>query len=102
MCQSAAGHAESVVAASLTTVDQVRTRRGGPPPGFSPAEKPWANLPGEAAAAWCTFHSGSRYVVAATTQGGPRAVFMIGPATMVDPRACNEQHVCAADPPAIP
>ena len=84
MCQSAAGSDESVVAAHLTTVTQVRTRYGGPPPGFSPAEKPWAHLPGEAAAAWCTFQSGSRYVVAATTEGGRRAVFMVS-GTMFDP-----------------
>lgn len=84
MCQSAAGNNESVVAAHLTTVIQVRTRRGGPPPGHSPAEKPWAHLPDEAAAAWCTFQSGSRYVVAATTEGGRRAVFMISE-SMLDP-----------------
>ena len=84
MCQSAAGKDESVVAADGTAVTQVRTRRGGPAPGFSPAEKPWAHLPGEAAAAWCTFQSGSRYVVAATTVGGRRAVFMVS-GTMVDP-----------------
>jgi hypothetical protein len=84
MCQSAAGRDEAVVAAHLTTVTEVRTRRGGPPPGISPAEKPWAHLPGEAAAAWCTFQSGSRYVVAATTVGSRRAVFMIS-GTMFDP-----------------
>jgi hypothetical protein len=38
----------------------------------------------EAAAAWCTFQSGSRYVVAATTEGGRRAVFMVS-GTMFDP-----------------
>ncbi len=38
----------------------------------------------------------------ATTEGGPRAVFMILPGAMVDPRMCNEQVVCAQDPPRSP
>jgi len=85
MCQSAAGSGESVVAAYLTTVDQVRSRRGGPRPADpSQAEKLWADLPGDDAAAWCTFHSGSRYLVAATTAGRPRVGFMITD-TMFDP-----------------
>jgi hypothetical protein len=85
ICQSAAGSDESVVAAHLTTVDQVRGRRGGPRPADpSQAEKPWADLPGDDAAAWCTFHSGSGYIVAATTAGHPRVGFMVTD-TMFDP-----------------
>jgi hypothetical protein len=79
MCQAAAGSDETVVAAHLTTVSQVRTRRGGPraPSGVSPAEELWAHLPDQAPAAWCAFHSRSRYLVAATAEDGRRVGFMI-------------------------
>lgn len=92
LCRSGASGGESVVAAHLTTVDQVRTHRGGPYPGYSPAEKPWAGLPADDPAAWCAFHAGARYTVAAVTAEHPRISFTVTD-TMVDP---------GTDGPAIP
>jgi hypothetical protein len=84
ICGSAAADRETVVAAHLTTVNQVRTHRGGPRPGYSPAEQSWAHMPGDAVAAWCVFKSGSHYIITAAIQGASVVTFMIS-ATMFDP-----------------
>jgi hypothetical protein len=43
----------SFVDAYVTTVAEVRDRRGGPSPGYSPADAEWAALDGGEPAAWC-------------------------------------------------
>lgn len=83
MCRAGASPDESVEAAHLTTVEEVRDDRGGPG-DISPADKPWAQLPGAQPAAWCSFASPSGYVIAAVTSGGPVVGFMVS-AQMIDP-----------------
>jgi hypothetical protein len=53
LCARAAG-GDEVLGAWPTPVRLVREREGGPRPGYSPAAKAWAGLPGDAAAAWCS------------------------------------------------
>lgn len=91
MCRAAASETETVVAAHLTTVAQVRHRRGGPG-NTSRADKPWAQLPADAPAAWCSFKTASRYVIAAATPAGDVVTFMFSK-TMIDP---------GSEGPAIP
>lgn len=77
LCKRAIAPTDSVLAAALTTVDQVRKREGGPPPGNSPAARPWAQLPADEPAAWCTIKSGSSYAVAAAGPDGSLVRFMV-------------------------
>lgn len=65
-----------VLEAYLTTVDQVRHRTGGPSGATSPAAKPWADLPGDAPAAWCVVHEGDSYRIVAATADGPTVDFV--------------------------
>ncbi len=65
-----------VIAAYPTTVREVRERRGGPWPGHSPAEEPWARLAADSPAAWCTMRTGKGYVVAAAGPDGSLLTFM--------------------------
>jgi hypothetical protein len=76
ICRASAGDAE-VLGAWSTTVGEVRRHTGGPPPGQSPAAKPWADLPGGATAAWCTLNRDGVYAVSAATIGGPLVDFMV-------------------------
>jgi len=76
VCAGAAGDAE-VLGAWATTVGAVRSREGGPAPGFSPASEPWAGLYAGKLAAWCTLNRGGTYAVSAATSGAPLVDFMI-------------------------
>jgi hypothetical protein len=91
ICRAAATDAQSVVAAHLSTVGQVRADRGGPR-NTSPAEKPWAKVRDGAPAAWCSFKTPSEYLVAAATKGD-EVVMFIHSETMIDP---------GSEGPAIP
>lgn len=82
LCQAGASASQTVAAAHLTVVRQVRDHRVGP--DTSPADKPWANLPDNAPAAWCSFMSASGYVIAAATTGGPVVPFVSSP-QLIDP-----------------
>ena len=79
--------------ADETTVGQVRTREGGPPPGFSPAAVPWESLPATNAAAWCTIEAGGQYSAVAATTGGHPVTFMVSADPLGD---------LGPDGPAIP
>lgn len=77
LCADLAAEGADVLGAWSTTVDSVRQHEGGPPPGFSPAARPWAYLAGSEPAAWCTFSVGDSYSVAAATAEGPLVDFMV-------------------------
>lgn len=75
MCSQADDDAK-LLGAWPTTVKEVRSRRGGPPPGHSPAFGAWADLPDGAEAAWCTFRRLETYVLSAATTNAPLVDFM--------------------------
>jgi hypothetical protein len=77
LCARAAGGDEAVLEAWPTTVRLVREREGGPAPGYSPAAKAWAALPGDAATAWCSLDRGGTYAVAAAGPNGELVDFMV-------------------------
>jgi hypothetical protein len=77
LCARAAGDGDAVLGAWSTTVRLVRERKGGPAPGYSPAAKPWAALPGDTAAAWCSIDRGGSYAVAAAGPHGELVDFMV-------------------------
>ena len=82
LCRAASGTRAEVLQAFLTNVKAVRHRTGGPPPGFSPAAKPWASLPADAHAAWCTVKSGGIYTVGAAGPEGEWVEFVVGDASV--------------------
>ena len=82
LCQAASRMQAEVLQAFLTTVKVVRHRTGGPPPAFSPAAKPWASLPADAPAAWCTVKTGPVYTVGAAGPDGEWVEFMVGGASV--------------------
>jgi hypothetical protein len=64
-----------VVGASLTTVQEVRERTGGPG-NTSPAAKPWRDLPSDQFAAWCTVQVSGRFDVGSATESAPFVTFL--------------------------
>jgi hypothetical protein len=67
-----------MIGASPTTVQQVRTRTGGPG-NTSPAAKPWRDLPRDQFAAWCTVQVSGQFEVGSATDGARFVTFMEQP-----------------------
>jgi hypothetical protein len=78
LCNGLAARTKGTLGAAAypTTVRDVRDRRGGPSPGISPADKPWAELAPDARAPWCTIEIDGTYYIIAVTSGGPDVTFI--------------------------
>jgi hypothetical protein len=77
LCKGIAARTKGTLGAAYpTTVRDVRDRRGGPSPGISPGEKPWAELMPDARAAWCSIEIDGTYHIIAVTSGGPDIKFI--------------------------